>query len=185
MQHVINVGKKVFRKFHSLNRLKRFLPLKTKKLLCTSLIFPTIDYCDVVYSPSLKVESQQSLQRAQNACVRYICNLRKFDRVSEHYLGLDWMRLDTRQTLHMLLLLYNILKSQGPQYFRETWVYLQTRRLASMSLLEIPRHRTRTYGDSYHVSVVRLWNSLNRDIRDSPTLGSFKISLVKHLKQNR
>uniref|UniRef100_A0A8D8RWM1 Uncharacterized protein n=1 Tax=Cacopsylla melanoneura TaxID=428564 RepID=A0A8D8RWM1_9HEMI len=107
-----------------------------------------------------KVESQLSLQRAQNACVRYICNLRKYDRVSEHYLGLDWMRMDTRQNLHMLLLLFNLLRSQGPQYFQETWNYLQTGRLHSLGLLEIPRHRTRNYGDSYHISVVRLWNSL-------------------------
>ncbi|KAL1447149.1 hypothetical protein WDU94_015605 [Cyamophila willieti] len=183
--HVSEVRKRVYYSLHTLSGFRKIFPKELKKRLIEALVLPLFDYCDVVYSPSLKVESQQSLQRAQNACVRYICNLRKFDRVSEHYLGLDWMRLDTRQTLHMLLLLYNILKSQGPQYFRETWVYLQTRRLASMSLLEIPRHRTRTYGDSYHVSVVRLWNSLNRDIRDSPTLGSFKISLVKHLKQNR
>uniref|UniRef100_A0A8D8XME1 Uncharacterized protein n=1 Tax=Cacopsylla melanoneura TaxID=428564 RepID=A0A8D8XME1_9HEMI len=79
------------------------------------------------------------------------------------------MRLDTRQNLHMLLLLYNLLRLQGPQYFQESWTYLQTSRLASMNLLEIPRHRTRIYGDSYHVSVARLWNSLQRDIRDSPS----------------
>uniref|UniRef100_A0A8D8S6Y1 Uncharacterized protein n=1 Tax=Cacopsylla melanoneura TaxID=428564 RepID=A0A8D8S6Y1_9HEMI len=100
------------------------------------------------------------------------------------------MRLDTRQNLHMLLLLYNLLRLQGPQYFQESWTYLQTSRLASMNLLEIPRHRTRMYGDigdSYHVSVTvaRLRNSLQRDIRDSPSLGSFKKSLVKYLKGTR
>uniref|UniRef100_A0A8D9FKY6 Uncharacterized protein n=1 Tax=Cacopsylla melanoneura TaxID=428564 RepID=A0A8D9FKY6_9HEMI len=92
------------------------------------------------------------------------------------------MRLDTRQNLHMLLLLYNLLRLQGPQYFQESWTYLQTSRLASMNLLEIPRHRTRIYGDSYHVSVARLWNSLQRDIRDSPSLGSLKKLLVKYIK---
>ncbi|XP_026679506.1 dihydroxyacetone phosphate acyltransferase-like [Diaphorina citri] len=39
------------------------------------------------------------------------------------------------------------------------------------SRFQIPRHRTQVYGNSYHVSAVRLWNSLHRDIRDSQSLG--------------
>uniref|UniRef100_A0A8D9BTK0 Uncharacterized protein n=1 Tax=Cacopsylla melanoneura TaxID=428564 RepID=A0A8D9BTK0_9HEMI len=63
-------------------------------------------------------------------------------------------------------------------------VVLQSISLASMILLEIPWHRTRTkYSDSYHVSIVWLWNSLQRDITEPPTLGSFKFSLVKYLKE--
>uniref|UniRef100_A0A8D8THA9 Uncharacterized protein n=1 Tax=Cacopsylla melanoneura TaxID=428564 RepID=A0A8D8THA9_9HEMI len=90
-----------------------------------------------------------------------------------------------RRSLHMLLLLYNLLRSQGPpQYFQETWTYLQTSRLASLGLLQIPQHKIRIiYGDSYQISVARLWNSLHRDIRDSLSLGSFKNSLVKFLKE--
>uniref|UniRef100_A0A8D8M7C8 Uncharacterized protein n=1 Tax=Cacopsylla melanoneura TaxID=428564 RepID=A0A8D8M7C8_9HEMI len=83
------------------------------------------------------------------------------------------MRVDTRQNLHMLLLLFNLLRSQGPQYFQETWNYLQTGRLHSLGLLEIPHHQTQIYGNSYHVSVARLWNSLRRDIRDSQSLQEF------------
>ncbi|KAL1448214.1 hypothetical protein WDU94_005667 [Cyamophila willieti] len=183
--HVSEVRKRVYYSLHSLSKYRKIFPKELKKRLVEALVLPIMDYCDVVYCTNLKVELQNSLQRAQNACVRYVCNLRKFDRVSQHYLGLDWMRLDTRQNLHMLLLLYNLLRSQGPpQYFQETWTYLQTSRLASLGLLEIPRHQTRIFGDSYHISVARLWNSLHRDIRDSPSLGSFKNSLVKFFKEH-
>ncbi|KAI5725321.1 hypothetical protein M8J77_013834 [Diaphorina citri] len=184
--HVSEVRKRVFYSLHSLSKYRKTFPKELKKRLIEALVFPLFDYCDVVY-PNLTDGLQQSLQLAQNACVRYVCNLRKFDRVSEHYLGLDWMRLDTRRDLHMLLLLYNILHSQGPQYFQDTLLYLQnitqySTRAHNLNLLEIPRHRTQVYGNSYHVSAVRLWNSLHRDIRDSQSLGAFKTSLVKYLK---
>ncbi|KAI5708477.1 hypothetical protein M8J77_023403 [Diaphorina citri] len=184
--HVSEVRKRVFYSLHSLSKYRKSFPKELKKRLIEALVFPLFDYCDVVY-PNLTDGLQQSLQLAQNACVRYVCNLRKFDRVSEHYLGLDWMRLDTRRELHMLLLLYNILHSQGPQYFQDTLLYLQnitqySTRAHNLNLLEIPRHRTQVYGNSYHVSAVRLWNSLHRDIRDSQSLGAFKTSLVKYLK---
>ncbi|KAL1445910.1 hypothetical protein WDU94_005593 [Cyamophila willieti] len=181
--HVSEVRKRVYYSLHNLSGFRKVFPQVLKKRLIEALVLPLFDYCDVVYCPNLRAELKQSLQLAQNACVRYVCNLRKFDRVSEHYLRLDWLRLDTRQNLHMLLLLYNILRSQGPQYLQETWNYLQTRRLNSLGLLEIPRHKTQIYGDSYHVSVARQWNSLHRDIRDSQSLGQFKSSLVKHLKE--
>jgi hypothetical protein len=42
--------------------------------------------------------------------------------------------------------------------------------------------RTQVYGNSYHVSAVRLWNSLHRNLRDSQSLGAFKTSLMKYLK---
>lgn len=141
---VNEVRKRVYYSLHNLSKFRKVFPKELKKRLIEALVFPIFDYCDVVYSSNLKVEFKQSLQRAQNSCVRYVCNLRKFDHVSAHYLQLDWMRLNNRQTLHMLLLLFNILRYQGPQYFQDTWTYLQTRRFLSLGLLEIPRHRTRT-----------------------------------------
>ncbi|KAI5727357.1 hypothetical protein M8J77_001316 [Diaphorina citri] len=73
--------------------------------------------------------------------------------------------------------------NEGPQYFQGTWTYLQSRRLHSLGLLEIPRHKTEIYGNSFHISAARLWNSLPGDIRDSLSLGQFKTSLVRHLKE--
>ncbi|KAL1447518.1 hypothetical protein WDU94_010887 [Cyamophila willieti] len=92
---VINVGKKVFRKFHSLNRLKRFLPLKTKKLLCTSLIFPTIEYGGIVLS-NMSCMLLKKLQSFQNACIRYIFGLRKHDHVSELRSSVMWLPVGRR-----------------------------------------------------------------------------------------
>uniref|UniRef100_A0A8D8TUQ2 Uncharacterized protein n=1 Tax=Cacopsylla melanoneura TaxID=428564 RepID=A0A8D8TUQ2_9HEMI len=82
--HVSEVRKRVYYSLHTLSRFRKVFPKELKKRLIEALVLPLFDYCDVVYSPNLKVESQQSLQRAQNSCVRYVCNLRKFDRVSDH-----------------------------------------------------------------------------------------------------
>uniref|UniRef100_A0A8D8PPN0 protein-ribulosamine 3-kinase n=1 Tax=Cacopsylla melanoneura TaxID=428564 RepID=A0A8D8PPN0_9HEMI len=83
---------RVYQLFHYLNHWNHFgggykssslsimrnLASMLKKRLIEALVLPLFNYCDVVYSPNLKVELQQYLQRAQNACVSYICNLQTF-----------------------------------------------------------------------------------------------------------
>ena len=87
--HVSEVRKRLYYSLHTLSKFRKMFPQVLKKRIIEALVLPHFDYCDVVYSPNLRVELKNSLQLAQNSCVRYICNLRKFDRVSEHYLRLD------------------------------------------------------------------------------------------------
>jgi Reverse transcriptase (RNA-dependent DNA polymerase). len=108
---VVNVGTKVFRKFHSLKRLKRFLPRKTKQLLCTSLIFPVIEYAGVVMS-NITQTLINKLQTYQNACVRYTFGLKKFDHVSQHRKALQWLPIDKRLEHQRLGLLWRIFEGR-------------------------------------------------------------------------
>ncbi|KAI5750926.1 hypothetical protein M8J77_002520 [Diaphorina citri] len=68
--HVSEVRKRVFYSLHSLSKYRKTFPKELKKRLIEALVFPLFDYCDVVY-PNLTDGLQQSLQLAQNACVRH------------------------------------------------------------------------------------------------------------------
>lgn len=109
--HVNKVSKNVFWKFHSLKRLKRFLPLKTKRLLCTSLIFPIIDYASIVLS-NMSQDLRYKLQKLQNMCVRYVYGLRKYDHVSGKRELLQWLTVDKRQEHQTLCLMWSILNEK-------------------------------------------------------------------------
>ncbi|KAJ4449652.1 hypothetical protein ANN_01056 [Periplaneta americana] len=80
-EQVNHTSKKIFSIIHSLKRLKNFLPDKLKLILVQTLVMPHFDYCDIILS-NLNANLSNRLQRVHNACVRYICNIRKYDHVS-------------------------------------------------------------------------------------------------------
>ncbi|KAI5725963.1 hypothetical protein M8J77_022216 [Diaphorina citri] len=159
--------------------------MELKRRLVESLIFPHFDYCDHVYG-GLSGELGDSLQLAQNACVRYVCNLERYDHVSESYSQLGWLKLDRRREVHALILLFKILHSQKPQYLRSAFRYLsESSQYSTRSLntrdLEIPLHRSMAYGKSFHVRAARLWNSIHIEIRNALSATSFKVLVTEHL----
>lgn len=185
-KHVAQVRKRVFYSLHTLSKFRRTFPTHLKKKLVESLIFPIFDYCDVVYN-GLSVESAQSLQVAQNACIRYVLNLRKYDHVSQCYKDLDWMNLKQRRQLHNLLLFYKIINTQRPSYIVQSFQFLadsnnySTRSVAT-KLLTVPLHHTTSFEKSFQICTVRLWNSLPSEIRNLQNLSLFKSEVVRYLK---
>ena len=69
-------------------RLKNIIPQPLKKYLVQSLLFPLFDYADSVYQ-DLTDESAYKLQKVQNSCVRFICNILKYDHISPYYNNLS------------------------------------------------------------------------------------------------
>ena len=49
--------------------------------------------------------------------------------------------------------------------------------LRNSSEFSIPTSRTATYSNSFSPETLRVWNALSQDIRDAPSLGSFKKKL--------
>uniref|UniRef100_A0A8D8RCP9 Uncharacterized protein n=1 Tax=Cacopsylla melanoneura TaxID=428564 RepID=A0A8D8RCP9_9HEMI len=119
----------------------------------------------------------ESLQVAQNACVRFVCNLRKYDHVSECYSQLKWYKLNKRRDINVLLLLLKVLNEAGPDYLRSDFRFLTSPRLElNTKTLDIPSHRTQAFNKSFVVRAARIWNSLPAKIRTSSTVECFKIS---------
>uniref|UniRef100_A0A8D8PUA7 Uncharacterized protein n=1 Tax=Cacopsylla melanoneura TaxID=428564 RepID=A0A8D8PUA7_9HEMI len=124
--------------FHSLNRLK------TKKLLSTSLIFPTIEYGGIVLS-NMSCMSLKKLQTYQNACIRYIFGLKKHDHVSELRSSVMWLPVGRRLEHQTLCLLWKTMNEElSPSYLQSSFHPLQQSQhnTRSQHLLQIPLHRT-------------------------------------------
>ena len=122
-----------------------------------------------------------------NACIRYTCNIRRYDRVSPSLRVLSWLRLNDRRTVHSLSLLFQILHTSVPSYLKTRFQHLSSyhnldTRSQEKSLLLIPQHRTSLYSQSYTVSISRVWNSLSSHVRDCRSLPSFRSKFHEMLK---
>ena len=180
---VNNVSRRIFSKIHSLKRLQQFIPIKTKVHLCQTLLLPVLDYGDVCYL-DLTEDRLNKLERLQNLCIRYIFGLRKYDHVSEFRARLNWVEIRDRRNLHILSLLFNILKNpHSPSYLNSRFTALAAHGLGlrseSLLTLLIPKHSTVFYEHSFTVCAAKLWNKLDPDIRNASSIYAFKSRLKK------
>lgn len=176
------VHKKVYQCLYQFKRLCFKPPINVKKQLVVSLVFPYIDYAMAAYC-DLNDELTNRLQKAQNSCVRYIFNLRLDEHVTPYYAQLNWLKIKERRELNVLSLTYKVLKYEKPKYLFDNYVYLGNAHLRNTrfgeELLRFPIHRTVSYTKSFHVTSVRLMNSLDRSVKIIEKHDSF----VKKLKE--
>ncbi|KAG8260964.1 hypothetical protein J6590_108433 [Homalodisca vitripennis] len=174
------VHKRVYSSLYQFKKLCFNPPVYVKKLLVMSLIFPVFDYslaayCDVNNTLITK------LQRAQNACVRYIYGLRLDDHVTPFYRDLGWLKIKERIEYNVLTVMYSILKEHKPDYLFENYtrmdqVHARQTRFGNVTL-QFPIHRTTTYSNSFHVQSIRNMNTLDDDVKNATSKRLFKEKL--------
>ena len=175
---VTQICKKVFSLLHSLKHMRNSLPLSLKKTLIHTLVMPHFDYCDELLT-NMTFHQTERLQRVHNECIRFVCNIRRFDHVTPSFEYLNWTRLEERRNMHSLIFLFKVIFTPSPAYLSSQFHFISSPRAQNNSILLIPQHSTSFYSSSFSVSVSRLWNSLPENVRGCRTLSKFKASL-KH-----
>ena len=176
-EQITKICQRVYYSLHALKRMRDFLPTNTRKLLIETLIFPIFDYGDVVYN-NIREELASKLQRACNACIRFIYNVPTRAHISPYRKQLMWLTLRNRRQSHCTSLAYKILHSNVPHYLRIEFQYLHTYRTTSRSvtnsLLQIPIHKGSEYSKTFLPATIREWNSLPPGVRAANNMKAFK-----------
>lgn len=179
---VNNVRKKVFGALWSLTRLKKFLSQNTRKLLIKYYVLPLFEYCAPLLNGITQEESLR-LQRAQNACVRFIFNVRKWEHITPYFNRLQWLKVEDRRKLLTLFMIFKILSTQSPPYLYEKFRFrdsIRTRDTRTHPLmLEKPKCRTESYRSSFLPYAIDLWNLIPYPILNSLSFLAFKTLLLR------
>ncbi|KAI5750787.1 hypothetical protein M8J77_001271 [Diaphorina citri] len=179
---VNNVRKKVFGALWSLTRLKKFLSQNTRKLLIKYYVLPLFEYCAPLLNGITQEESLR-LQRAQNACVRFIFNVRKWEHITPYFNRLQWLKVEDRRKLLTLFMIFKILSTQSPPYLYEKFRFrdsIRTRDTRTHPLmLEKPKCRTESYRSSFLPYATDLWNLIPYPILNSLSFLAFKTLLLR------
>lgn len=97
-KHVNTLIQKAYAKLKILYMNKDNLSTSVKLRLCDTLILSSVSYCNTLFWPAILNKDKESLQRVQNACLRFCYNLRKFDHISAQS---KWFNLEERFTLSL------------------------------------------------------------------------------------
>ena len=96
----------------------------------------------------------------------------------------NWLPFYKRVNYHKCVLMYKSLNNIAPDYLTERFMKVsephnRQLRSADNDLLKFPYSRTKYYANSFTVSGAKLWNSLPLNIRQSPSIDSFKCSIIR------
>ena len=168
-----------------MNRIKMKIPRSSLCTLYKTMILPIIEYCDIIYD-NCTVREALALENVQRRAALVCTGAYKHTNTDCLLAELDWLPLRVRRTSHKLCMLFKIVRGLSPSYLTAV---LPRPRVPGYSLrssdnmtLPTPFSRLSSVRNSFANSSIRLWNTLDKDLRLTPTLFSFKSKLTKHRK---
>ncbi|XP_046750069.1 uncharacterized protein LOC124413491 [Diprion similis] len=186
-RHVSTISRRVHYTLHKIKYHRNALSRELKAKLVTTLIFPLLDYCCLVYN-DVTDELKTKLQRLINTSVRFVFNLRRDEHITPYRLRLGWLSAENRRLYFLGITVFKILESEVPTYISELFLRpaegLRQSERRALPTFHVPIHRTATYRNSFHLLAAYFWHSLPLTIKSSPTLQVLKSRLFAHLLES-
>ena len=181
-----HISKKIQMGFGNLKKLysiKQYLNTGSRKILCETLVLSHFNYCVCVYGPCLNSVSIARIQRLQNACLRLMYGIRKYDSITHKLVDARWLSMANRRRLRQLTMFYKIIKYEKPGYLHKKITYrtdIHHLGLRHRGKIQIPRHFTSTFKKSSSYCIANVWNSLPLDLT-ALELRQFRREAVRYL----
>ena len=168
-----------------LYRHKQSLDLKTRILLCKSLILCHFDYSISAWYMPLNQQLKKSLQVMQNKIVRFILDLGPRSHIGQSELDkVGLLNVNDRARQLIIHHMYNIFKETAPRYLCEKFVpntsTYNTR--WSENCFIVPHAKGLTSGN-FDIIGVKEWNRLSPNIKKCNSKPSFKKKVKQLLKK--
>ena len=194
--HVSKICQSASYSLYRIGKIRKLLDRSSTEKIIHAFITSHLDYCNsLLYG----IDQQQlgRLQLIQNSAARMITRSKKYDHITPILINLHWLPVSARIKFKSLVITYNIIHGTAPQYLTN----LVTRQVQSMSQYVANRTRRRdvqsaeirlepgsftqkTFGArSFAYFAPVLWNSLPNNIRNAPSIFTFKSLLKTYLFQ--
>ena len=160
--------------YHTRNKLNA----TSLKLIYQSLIHPITSYCSLAWG-GISSDKLKSINIAHKCVIRTIASLKKYDHTSQTYKNLGILKFHDILKLRYATFAYRSINNQNDHNFRAR--ANPNYNLRNPSLLVPPRMRTIQSQTSASYQSVQLWNTIPVQIRNKPSVASFKRSFKMHL----
>ena len=179
--HIDKVTKKASQRLGALQCLKYSLSRKSLEQVYQSYILPLLDYGDVLYD-SCTTAQANAVENIHLCAARIVTGAlitTNTDRLLKDELG--WESLRSRRQRHKLLYLHRIIYNHVPTFLQESLPSFLAN--ATPHALRHPRNlrllpcRTIKLKMSFFPSSIVLWNNMPENLKDIPSVSSFKHAL--------
>ena len=182
--HANNVLKTCSQRLSFLYRNRTFLDERCRRLLCSALIQPYLDYCCSSWFSGLSSALKKRLEVTQRKMVRFIHGMDFRQHVGLVDLRkLSWLSVPDRVVYFKLLHLFRVRHGIAPKYLMTNF----------KAVSEAHSHNTRSSSHNYFVSrdlslspssfafsAIKAWNSLPLALKNVDKIDRFKRDLKQH-----
>ena len=178
-----------YAKLKNFYSLKKSLSVKTKARLVECYVLSQLNYCNMV-TQAVTAELKNKIQKVQNACIRFIFGLRKYDHITQYLTKLDTLNMENRVKSHALTLLHKIVNNIAPKYLSDKLSYrrnIHNHNTRRRNTLNVRRLHTAKKNNAFFVKTVNEYNALLTDstITTEDSICSFKTKIKRNLKQSQ
>ncbi|KAI5651321.1 reverse transcriptase (RNA-dependent DNA polymerase) domain-containing protein [Phthorimaea operculella] len=180
--HIENIAKNCLFRIKVLYKIRRLLSEDVRLKICESLILSRLNYGDIVVGPCLLESSKRTIQRVQNACMRFIFNIPPRSHITPYLNRFGMLNMESRRILHFSSCVHSIVRYKAPPYLysKLKWAtYSYNSRRTNSLLLVTPYHKTRAFEGSFRYQATKCWNNLPPPLRKPISKSTFK----KHFKK--
>ena len=182
--HASDVVKKCAGRISFLYRNASLLNFHCRKILCTALIVPYMDYCCSSWYSGITKKLQDKLDVIQRRLIRFIFSLDARAHVgTEKLRELSWLSIRDRVSYFKLNHVFKIKNGTAPDYLSSKFVLVSeshshnTRGCVHNYIVTNQQAKVQT---SFQFSAIREWNNLPDEIKGAGSLFSFRKKLKQH-----
>lgn len=168
--HINVAAGKTFSMLRTLWNTQSFTPINIRILLAKTYLIPSLLYGCELFA-NCDSMSFRKLTVTYNSILRYVFNLRKYDRITAFEKRLYGVTLTDFLKIRTLILLHKTIFTQIPDYLYKRLT--PTRSNRSNSMIPI-RHTTLVSEWQFYINSIRLWNMLPSSLQNISNTLQFK-----------
>ena len=176
-EHLESVCKKAWLRINIMRKLKFTLERKSLEIIYKIFVRPILEYGDIIWC-NINQEQKNLLDKIQNEACRIISGTTKLVSLRELSRETFFESLEVRRKKHRLITFYKMYHGLAPTYLSclvPSLVGNNSRySLRNADNVQTPSARTNQYQQSFLPLVIREWNLLPLETRESTSIAAFK-----------
>ena len=150
-----------------INRVKHAFDTTTLTIMTNALVFSKLYYCCNVWSNTSE-HNLNRIQGVQNFAARNVSGSKKYDHISPILKDLRWLPVRQQLYFRHAIMAFKCMTGCAPdslfsKYVQRTTITKRTTRNSQM--LNIPLYKTATGQRTFYYRTVKLWNSLDHNLK--------------------
>jgi hypothetical protein len=181
--------KNAWYKLRQLYRFQNFLSEKCKTRLVETYVLSQLNYCSIV-TQNITKELQGKVQKVQNACLRFIFGVRKYDHITPYLIKAGSLNMVNRTKYHALVQMHKIVTKQAPEYLQQKITFrrdIHNRNTRNRNALHLPKLKKNVKAGSFFYKTAKDYNQIISDEISTAdaTVNSFKRKCKKHILKSQ
>ena len=153
-----------------------------------SYVRPLLEYSCVVWD-GCTIDQSHSLEKLQHEAARIVTGLTRSVSLERLYKECGWESLQSRRSNQKLKFMYRAMNDMVPSYIsnliQPTVGNSSQYNLRDSNNIAVQAARTSTFKRSCILSAINLWNNLDLEIRQLPSISSFCYALKSQILQDQ